>query len=104
MSNRLYYGEIATRLSTNLYHNQDCLSEMDGEISYSHDDEHLFSICSDAARAFTAMEELARDPSIPWDDALDDYTNDVLEHLQTNDNIDILDMVSMASKSVRSFR
>lgn len=104
MSNHLYYGEIAARISANLYLKDDCVSEMDEHISYSHDDEYLYEICSNSARAFSAIEELASDPQIPWNDALDEYTNDVMEHLEMNNNIDILDMVSIASKSVQSYR
>jgi len=103
MSNH-YYGEIAAKIHANFFQPRDCVSEMDDHIRYSHDDEYLFDVCSKSANVFSAIEELTSDPDIPWSDALDVYTNDVLEHLETNDNIDILDMIKIASSSVQNHR
>ncbi|MEM9298124.1 MAG: hypothetical protein AAGA64_07015 [Bacteroidota bacterium] len=103
MCENLYYGEIAAKISAQLYSNE-CISDLDEDIRYSHDDEHLFDICSNSAKAFSAMQDLAGDVDIQWRDALDEYTSDIMEQLQTNDNLDIIDMVKIASNSVQNTR
>ncbi len=103
MSN-LYYGEIAAKMHANFFQSQDCVSEMDENVRYSHDDEHLFDVCSKSASVFSEVQKITGNAELPWDDVLDEYTNDVLDHLQTNDNIDELDMVSIASRSAQNYR
>ena len=50
------------------------------------------------------MQDLAGDADIQWRDVLDEYTSDIMEQLQTNDNLDIIDMVKIASNSVQNTR
>ncbi|MEO9474609.1 MAG: hypothetical protein ABJG41_03730 [Cyclobacteriaceae bacterium] len=105
MRNNLYYGEIAAKISAHLYQNPEQVSQIDETYGTRVSEEDtLYTVCADAARAFDAIETLTEDPYIAWHDALDEYADDVLDHLMTGDTLDIIDMVSMASKSVQSIR
>ena len=104
MSNSLYYGEIAAKISAHLYQNPDQIMEIDLILSQEDDknDQTLWTICADAARVFDTIENLSEEHFIDWHEALDNYADGLLDHLLQGETPNIIDMVSMASESIQN--
>ena len=71
---------------------------------YSRDDT-AYTICAKSAVAFDAVKELSHeDETLDWDNVLDDYADDIIDHIMSGERIDTLDMISMAAISGQSVR
>lgn len=104
MSNNLYYREIADRMSNRLFQNPEEMDQIDEVISEYNDDSTVYSICAKAADVLDIVKELSNDDHIDWDNAVDEYADEVIDHLLEGQRLDTLDMISMASKSGQSLK
>lgn len=106
MSNSLYYGEIAAKISAHLYQNPDQIMEIDLVINQGDEnsDQTLWTICAEAARVFDSIEDISEEHFIDWHKALNYYADELLDHLLQGETPNIIDMISMASESVQNTR
>lgn len=105
MRNSLYYGEIAARISAYLYKNPDHILQIDRSMSqHKESDDTIWTICADAARVFDTIEDLSDGHFIDWHKALDQYAEEVLDSLLIGQKPHIIDMVTMASRSIQAVR
>ncbi len=104
MSNDLFYREMVDRMSNRLFQNPDQMDQIDEIINEHHQDSTVYTICAKAANVLDIVKELSNDDHIDWDNAVDEYADDVIEHLLEGQKIDTLDMITMASRSGQSVR
>lgn len=101
MSNYLYYGEIAARISAKLYVNFDEVTTLHDVVSDpDNPDGNLCILCADAARVFSQIEDLCSDHFIDWPAALDEFTELLRDHLLSGVKPTIPDMVTIAAQSI----
>lgn len=101
----LYYREIVDRMSNRLFEKQELINEIDEIIAQEYGDEHsVYSVCAKAASVFKTIESLSDEDVIDWDYALEEYADEVVDHLLSGDRMDTLDMVSYATASGRNLR
>lgn len=102
MTNSLYYGEIVAKISCHLYQNPEHKAQISQVINTENDtDNTIWTLCADAAKVFDAIEDLSGEHFIDWNDALDHYADQVLEHLLDGRAPNIIDLISIASASVQ---
>lgn len=105
MSSKLYYHEITNKMTEYLFQNPSRMDQIDEIINSEYQGESsIYSVCAQAANTFGTVEALSDDALIDWDNALDEYAEDVINHLLEGNKIDTLDMISMASQSGLSVR
>lgn len=102
MSNSLYYGEIAAKISAHLYQNPEQIMQLDLLMNSEaeNDGDSIWTVCADAARVFDTLEDLSGEHYVDWHKALNSYADELLEHLLSGDLPTIIDMISMASLSI----
>lgn len=61
MSNSLYYGEIAAKISAHLYQNPEQIMQLDLLMNSEaeNDGDSIWTVCADAARVFDTLEDLS---------------------------------------------
>lgn len=106
MSNNLYYGEIAAKISAHLYQQPELINELELLMGQELEDDgsSVWTICADAARIFDSLEDLSGDHYIDWQRALDHYADELLDHILMGQIPHMVDMVSMASRSIQHAR
>jgi len=103
MSNSLYYGEIVAKISYHLYQNPDHKANISHLMSKESDTEDsIWTLCADAARVFDAIEDLSDEHFIDWHAALDHFADEILNHLLLEKVPHIIDLVSMACRSIEN--
>lgn len=101
MSNGLYYGEIVAKISYHLYQNPEHkaqITEVMGRDNENEDKVH--TLCADAARVFDALEDLAADHFIDWNETLDVFADKVLDYLLAGKVPQIIDLIYIASNCI----
>ena len=106
MRNTLYYREIVERMSNRFLQNQDQLDRIDEilEATASGEEGSFSSICELAADALGTVQEFSDDHDVDWDHAMDEYADHIIDHLIAGDNLDALDLISLASSSGQNVR
>lgn len=103
MRNSLYYGEIAARISAYLYQNPDHILQIDRTLSQDNQcEDTIWTISANAARVFDLLEDMAEDQSVDWLNALDQYSEEVLDFLLVDSKPTSIDLISMAVRSIQS--
>ncbi|MEQ8470025.1 MAG: hypothetical protein RIC35_02515 [Marinoscillum sp.] len=101
--NTLYFGEIVAKLSAHIHGNPDKVKRITATLDQFSQDS-IWTICSDAARVFDKIEDLSGEHFINWHQALEIYADYILNHLLSNRQLNIVDMISLASKSIQDSR
>ena len=92
-------------MSNRLLENPEQINEIDEIIAREYgDDNTVYSVCAKAALVFGAIEELSENDVLDWDHALDEYVDEVIDHLIAGDKLDTLDMIAMATVSGQNIR
>jgi hypothetical protein len=101
----MFYGEIAAKISAIIHANPDHVERISRLIGDTHNsDESICSICAEAARVFDQIEDLSGEHFIDWHIATDKYAQEVLDSLLMGRKPFIVDMVSMAARSIEHSR
>lgn len=104
MSNhKLYYGEIAARISCQLYG----LCSTNLKLQCGPDETMEDTICSisaDAARVFDSLEDLSGEHYIDWNKALNQYSKSIREYLLMGNVPTMADLILMAANSLNQCR
>jgi len=104
MSNNLYYGEIAAKISAHLYQNPQHISQINDCIESFSESDTIWTLCADAARVFDTIEELSEERFVDWHEALEDYSAEILDFILDGQKPNLIDMVSLASQSIQNVR
>ncbi|MAE86202.1 MAG: hypothetical protein CMB80_25940 [Flammeovirgaceae bacterium] len=102
MSNSLYYGEIAAKLSAHLFQNPDQVVQLDLIMNEEEKGDTVWSICADAARVFDSLEDLSGEHFIDWHKALELYADEMLDFIMQGNIPNILDLMTMAVRCIQS--
>ena len=101
----MYYGEIAAKISAIIHANHDHVERISRLIGNEHGQEDtIWSICAEAARVFDQIEDLSGEHFIDWHIATDKFAQEVLDCLLMGRRPFIVDMVSMAARSIEHSR
>lgn len=106
MHNSMYYGEIVARISGHLTQKPEYILRINQTLNTSNEreTESIWTICVDAGRVFDRLEDLSGEHFINWMDAVDHYSDEVLNYLLSGRKPFIVDMISMAARSIESNR
>ncbi|GEM_PF-3535906 len=101
-NNTYYYGEIVARIAGKLYSlTNDHVN--DNDVSQKRDisfEDMICDISADAGRVFDTLEDLSGEHFIDWPKALDYYSNSLRAFIKTDRRPNMVDMISMAAKSM----
>ena len=106
---RKYYREIVNTISNRIFENPDRIDQINDVINHAED---VHTLCARAADMLygveelhlCGVEELNEDHLVDWDNALDEYVDDIADHIFTGKKIDNLSLISMASRSGQNVR
>ena len=63
-------------------------------------EDKVHTLCADAARVFDALEDLAADHFIDWNETLDVFADKVLDYLLAGKVPQIIDLIYIASNCI----
>ena len=103
MHQNLYYGEIAAHITDHLYQYPDRIMQIDRVLGASHyPEDTLHALIGNAAHIFATIQDLFDQETVNWSQALQIYSNDLVDFLLIGDKPRLIDMVDMVSKSIHA--
>jgi hypothetical protein len=101
MKDHVFYGEIVTKIISDLFESPDKISEINQNIVFDNDNDNIYTVCSEAARIFDVIVNLSQPCSINIYKAIDNYTSKLLQQLCHDKKPMVIDLIVMAAETIQ---